>query len=162
MNCWSWPSWHCTAGGPWGHMGQACKLDAVLLLSWQGSFFFFFAIQPQKQRSHVSNHLPLSPAGPTSAKTRARERERESKGGAPWQTVTRLSFISHSHLPSLPSSANRQPPTPPCQHRHTHTLSVIALPRLPQCLFHYWLQCFSAPQPYAQHWWLPVTQHHTN
>lgn len=161
MNCWSWPSWHCTAGGPWGHMGQACKLDAVLLLSWQGSFFFFLPSNLRNREAMCPTTYLWALQGPHLPK-QERERERESKGGAPWQTVTRLSFISHSHLPSLPSSANRQPPTPPCQHRHTHTLSVIALPRLPQCLFHYWLQCFSAPQPYAQHWWLPVTQHHTN
>lgn len=59
---------------------------------------------------------------------------------------------THQPLPALPV---------PRLHTHTYTVPTPAhIP--PQCLLHYRLQCFSAPQPYAQRWGPPVTQHHTN
>lgn len=133
MNCWSWPSWQCAAGSPWGHMGQVCKLDAVLLLSWQGSFFFLFLLP-----SNLRNREATSPTsylwaqqGPTSAKTRERAKMAELP-------VKQSPGCHHFTFP---------PPFSPFfgsyKHTHTHTRSVITLPRLPQCLFHYWLQCFS-------------------
>lgn len=121
MSCWSWPSWQCAAGGPWGHVGQACKLDAMLLLSSQGPFF---TIQPQKQTSHDPSQLPLSSAGPQiSKKQEMGEKKREMAGPSVAQSLSCQSFHP---LYSLPPYFNRHPPSPPCTpwtprlHTYTH------------------------------------------
>lgn len=166
MSCWSWPSWQWAAGNPWGHVGQARKLDAVLLLSWQGPF------SPSSSGNRPAakpSRLPLSSAGPQiSRKQEMRERERERPSVAHSQSCQSL-----HPLPLLPFRFNRQSPAPPCApypptytpphtRTHAHTPCANPCPYSPQCLLHYRLQCFSAPQPYAQRWGPPVTQHHTN
>lgn len=116
--------------------------------------------------SSVRNRPATSPAsylwaqqGPRSAKNKMEAKKgRESgqkNGKAFCRSLPGLSIISP---PSFTPSFNRQPPTPPSLHTHC----ANPCPYSPQCLLHYWLQCFSAPQPYAQCWGPPVTQLHTN
>lgn len=125
--------------------------------------------------SSLRNRPATSPAsylwnlqGPRSAKNK---RWKQKKGGKKEKTAGpsvahSLGCQSFEPLASLPPYFNRHPPqplpailVPP----PTHTLTVPTPAHIPpQCLLHYWLQCFSAPQPYAQRWGPPVTQHHTN
>lgn len=151
MSCWSWPSWQCAASGPWGRVGQACKLDAMLLLSSQGPFFYHPASESDQPRAQPAT-FELCRA-PDQQKTRDGSKKRERKAFC--RSLPGLSIISP---PSFTPSFNRQPPTPPSLHTHC----ANPCPYSPQCLLHYWLQCFSAPQPYAQCWGPPVTQLHTN
>lgn len=138
MSCWSWPSWQCAAGGPWGRVGQACKLDAMLLLSSQGPFL----------PSSLRNRAATSPAsylwalqGPGSAKNK---RWKQKKGGVKKEKTAQPS-VAHSlgcqsfhPLPSRPPYFNRHPPTPPCTpgppRLHTHSLCQT-LPIFPPSAF---------------------------
>lgn len=135
MNCWSWPSWQHAAGGPSGHMEQVCKLDAVLLLSSQGSFL----------QSNLRDREPMSQVSylwaqqdPTLAKTRG-----SKDGEAPCQTFSTLSFILHYHPPSLPSSPNRQPRPLPV-YAHTEYFPPAQTPTVPFSLLTPVLLCTSA------------------
>lgn len=118
MSCWSWPSWQCAAGGPWGRVGQACKLDAMLLLSSQGPFF---TVQPQKQSGYEPSQLPLSSAGPQiSRKTRDGSKKKGGRGRkngralTPW-AVNHFTPFHHS----LPTLIDTHQPLPRL-HTHTH------------------------------------------
>lgn len=138
MSCWSWPSWQCAAGGPWGHVGQACKLDAMLLLSSQGPFF---TIQHEKQTSHKPSQLPLSSAGPQiSKKTRdgsKKEGRRRKMAGPSFSTS--LCCQSFYCLPSFPPYLidthqllpALQVPLLILTHTHTHSASPCPCPYSP-------------------------------
>lgn len=128
MSCWSWPSWQCAAGGPWGRVGQACKLDAMLLLSSQGPSL----------PSSLRNRAATSPAsylwalqGPRSAKNKRwkQKKGRGRKNGralTPW-AVNHFTPFHHS----LPTLIDTHQPLP---HLHTHSLCQ-PLPIFPPSAF---------------------------
>lgn len=118
MSCWSWPSWQCAAGSPWGRVGQACKLDAMLLLSSQGPFL----------PSSLRNRSATKPAsylwalqGPRSAKNkRWKEKKKEGKKKMAGPSVAHSPGCQSFHpLPSLLPYFNRLPPTLHCTPTHT-------------------------------------------
>lgn len=141
MSCWSWPSWQCAAGGPWGRVGQACKLDAMLLLSSQGPFF---TVQPQKQASYEPSQLPLSSAGPQISKKQEMEAkkmgEKEKNGRA-----VALWAVNHftPFLLSLPTLIDTHQPHPSYTHMHCANPCPYS-PPVPSSLLTPVLLCTSA------------------
>lgn len=133
MSCWSWPSWQCAAGGPWGRVGQACKLDAMLLLSSQGPFL------PSSLRNRPATSLASylwALQDPRSAKKQEMEAEKkgeEEKMAGPSVSPS-LRCQSFHCLPSFLSYFNRHPPTSPCTPgppTYTHRRSASPCPYSP-------------------------------
>lgn len=92
MSCWSWPSWQCAAGSPLGCAGQACKLDAMLLLSSQAPFL------PSSPRSRSATN-PASYLwalqGPDQQKKKIRARDGRKK----WHGLLSLTPWAVNHPP---------------------------------------------------------------
>lgn len=106
MNRWSWPSWQCAAGSPWGHMGQVCKLDAVLLLRLQGSYFCHPASEREKLWVHPATFEP----------SWALHQQARAMVELSVKHLLGCHSFYFPYLPCLSSSSNQQLSIPPCLH----------------------------------------------
>lgn len=106
MNRWSWPSWQCAAGSPWGHMGQVCKLDAVLLLRLQGSYFCHPASEREKLWVHPATFEP----------SWALHQQARAMVELSVKHLLGCHSFYFSYLLCLSSSSNQQLSIPPCLH----------------------------------------------
>lgn len=113
MSCWSWPSWQCAAGSPLGCAGQACKLDAMLLLSSQAPFL------PSSPRSRSATN-PASYLWALQGPDQQKKKKRARDGRKKWHGLLSLTPWAVNHPPpSLLPYFNRHPPTPPRAPAHT-------------------------------------------
>lgn len=126
---------------------------------WARKALFFYHPASETDQSRAQPATFELCRAPDQQKTRDGSKKKGEKRGKNGKAFCRsLPGLSIISPPSFIPSFNRQPPTPPSLHTHC----ANPCPYSPQCLLHYWLQCFSAPQPYAQCWGPPVTQLHTN